>query len=154
MSPMKAQKQHWGAAAKGLGAAALILMLTAFTAWRVWGQSAPPALNIALTGTNEVTLTITNGVSTNLYEIWWTEFLEGDLSLTNGAWIDVYSGTTGQTNFVLDLGDTDTGFFRGINGNDFDNDGVPNWEDARPFDPSFGILKVTIETPANGSNVQ
>jgi hypothetical protein len=54
----------------------------------------------------------------------------------------------------LDLGDTYTGFFRAVNGNDFDLDGVPNSQDARPFDPSIGILTVTIESPANGSNVQ
>jgi hypothetical protein len=148
---MKTQQQQWARAVSALGAGSLVLALTLFAAWRVW--SAPPALSISSTGTNEVTLIVTNGVATNLYEIWWTEFLSGNLSLTNGAWIDVYSGTTGQTNFVLDLGDTEAGFFRGVNGNDFDNDGIPNWEDARPFDPSIGILKVTIESPANGSNV-
>jgi hypothetical protein len=41
-----------------------------------------------------------------------------------------------------------------LNGNDFDLDGFPNYEDARPFDPSIWILTVTIESPANGANVQ
>src|SRR6266478_8063350 len=135
---MKTQKQPWARAARALGASFAVLVLSLLAFWRVWSQSTPPALSIASTGTNQVTLTVTNGLATNLYEIWWTEFLTGDLSLTNGDWITVYSGTTGQTNFVLDLGDTDTGFFRAINGNDADNDGVPDWEDARPFDPSVG----------------
>jgi hypothetical protein len=146
---MKTRKQQ-GALAAG----AILLGWILFATWRVWSQTAPPALSITLTGTNTVTLTVTNGVSTNLYEIWWTEFLSGDVAITDGAWIDVYDGTTGQTNFPMILGDTDTGFFRAVNGNDFDNDGIPNWEDARPFDPSVGILRVTIESPANGSNVQ
>jgi hypothetical protein len=151
---MKSQ-QKWARAARALGTGSLIAGLTVMVAWRVSSQSSPPALSIALTGTNEVTLTVNNGVATNLYEIWWTEFLDTNaLTLTSGAWTDVYSGTTGQTNFVLDLGDTITGFFRAINGNDLDNDGIPNWEDARPWDPTVGILSVTIESPANGANVR
>ena len=151
---MKTQKQQWGRGAKALSVGCIVITLTLLCVLRVRSQGAPPALSIVSTGTNEVTLTVTNGVATNLYEIWWTEFLDGDLSITNGAWTDVYSGTTGQTNFVMDLGDTDAGFFIGVNGNDFDNDGIPNWQDSRPFEPSIGLLTVTIESPANGSNVQ
>jgi hypothetical protein len=152
---MKLQQQKWARAARALGAGSLIIILTVVAAWRVLSQSTAPALSIAPTGTNEVALTVINGSATNLYEIWWTEFLDADaLFLTNGTWIDVYDGTTGQTNFVLDLGDTVTGFFRAINGNDLDNDGIPNWQDSRPWDPSVGILTETIETPANGSNVR
>jgi hypothetical protein len=133
----------------------IVLVLTSLAAWRVWSQTSAPGLSIALTGTNQITLTVTNGVPGGLYEIWWTEFLDAEaLSLTNGAWEPVCTNTPGQTNFVMDLGDFDTGFFRALNGNDFDLDGVPNYEDARPFDPTIGILKVTIESPANGSNVQ
>jgi hypothetical protein len=36
---------------------------------------------------------------------------------------------------------------------DADGDGVPNYEDARPNDPTVGILQVTIAAPANGSTV-
>jgi len=112
-------------------------------------------LSITRSGTNEVTLTVVNGVATNLYEIWWAEFLEADaLSLTNYMWFDVCSGSTGETNFVVDLGDTVSGFFRAVNGNDFDNDGILNWKDAWPWDPSVGLLTVTIESPANGANVR
>ena len=151
---MKLQQQKWARRAKALGAVSLILMVTVVAAWRVLSQSSPPALSIALTGTNEVTLTVTNGVATNLYEIWWTEFLDTNaLTLTNGAWQLVYPGVTGQTNFVMDLWDTQMGFFRALKGNDFDLDAVPDYEDARPWDPTIGILRVTIETPANGSNV-
>jgi hypothetical protein len=37
---------------------------------------------------------------------------------------------------------------------DADGDGIPNYEDARPNDPTIGILTVTITAPANGSTVQ
>jgi hypothetical protein len=37
---------------------------------------------------------------------------------------------------------------------DADGDGVPNFEDARPNDPTIGILTVTIIAPVNGSTVQ
>src|ERR1019366_7463066 len=152
---MKTRKEQLTRAARALVAGSVIVTLTLLAAWQVWSQTSAPGLSIALTGTNEVTLTVTNGVPTGVYEIWWTEFLGSyALSLTNGAWQPVYTGVTGQTNFVMDLGDTYTGFFRALNGNDFDLDGVPNYEDARPFDPSVGILRVTIESPANGSNVQ
>jgi hypothetical protein len=36
---------------------------------------------------------------------------------------------------------------------DADGDGVPNYEDARPGDPSVGIMTVTILSPSNGSTV-
>jgi hypothetical protein len=148
---MKTARKHWAklAAAGGLSMALIALFVQGVA------RGDAPALSIALTGTNEVTLTVTNGVPTGVYEIWWTEFLDAEaLSLTNGAWEPLATGTTGQTNFVFDLGDTDTGFFRALNGNDFDLDGFPNYADARPFDPSVGILTVTIESPANGANVQ
>jgi len=134
-------------------AAAAFVLVAALLHNAVRAQTVP-GLSIALTGTNQVTLVVTNGSPTNVYQIWWTEFLDANaLVLTNGAWTVVAAGTTGQTNFVLTYV-TDTGFFRAINGSDFDNDGFPDWEDARPFDPNVGILTVTIETPANGSNVQ
>jgi hypothetical protein len=98
-------------------------------------------------------LTVTNGSPSVTYEIYWQEFLVPTVNFTNGDWIDVYSGTVGQTNFYLDLGDLSTGFFRAVNTNDFDGDGILNYQDARPLDPTVGLLRVTIESPANGSNV-
>lgn len=147
-------KQQWARAARALGAGSVVLTLTLLAAWRVWSN--PPALRIVATGTNEVTLTVTNPAPNTVYEIWWTEFLDADaMSLTNGGWQPIGSGTNGQTVFpVIGLEDYNTGFFRAINMLDLDNDGVPNYQDARPFDSSVGILRVTIESPANGSSVQ
>lgn len=133
----------------------VILTLTLFAAWRVWSQSAAPALSIATTGTNEVTVTVTNPVPNTVYEIWWTEFLDADaMTLTNGGWQPIGFGTNGQTVFpVIGLEDFNSGFFRAINMLDLDNDGASNYQDARPFDSSIGILRVTIESPANGAVV-
>lgn len=139
----------WAAAAAVFLTTALALIYA--TSSR--GQSAP-ALTIALVPTNQVSLTVTNALPTAVYEIYFTEFLDNNaLVFTNGSWLLVASGSTGQSNFNFTLGDTDTGFFRAVNGNDFDNDGIPNYEDARPFDPGVGIMTITIETPANGSLV-
>lgn len=153
---MNTTRQQWTRAARTLGAGSIILTLTVLAAWRVWSQSAAPALSIAAaTSTNELTLTVTNPVPNTTYEIWWTEFLDADaMSLTNGGWQPIGSGTNGQTVFpVVGLEDYDSGFFRAINLLDLDNDGVPNYQDVRPFDSSIGILRVTIESPANGAVV-
>lgn len=107
-----------------------------------------PYLTIAPTGTNQVTVTIINGITNTIYEIYGVEFL------TDTNWALVAEGTAGQTNFVFPTDQMNTEFFQAVNGNDFDGDGIPNWEDARPFDPSVGLMTVTIESPANGSNVQ
>lgn len=151
---MKTCGRHRTLVTKTLSAGLAAFAIIGVFAWRVWGQSVAPGLSAIPTGTNQIMITVTNGSPIGLYEIWWTEFLEPNaLNLTNGLWQPVYTGTNGQTNFVLDLGDFDTSFFRALNGNDFDLDGIPNSQDARPFDASTGILRVTIESPANGSNV-
>ena len=125
----------------------VLALLTVFAARLVW--AVPPGLSIMLTPTNTVQLTVTNGSPTGMYDIYWQEFLD-----TTATWEWVATGTTGQTNFLVDISETETGFFVAASGNDFDGDGVPNTSDARPFDPAIGILRVTIESPANGSNVQ
>ena len=107
-----------------------------------------PYLTIASTGTNQVTVSIANGITNAFYEIYSVEFL------TDTNWLLAAEGTLGQTNFIFSTSQTDTGFFRAVNGNDFDGDGIPNYEDARPNDASIGLMTVTIEKPANGSNVQ
>ncbi len=147
---MRTLKQHWAKLTVAIGAS--VALATLFVHALAWGQ--PPGLSITLTGTNQVKLTLTNSTPGGAYEIYWEEFLGSNSSLTNGAWMDVYNGAVGETNFVLNVGDLWSGFFRAVNTNDFDGDGIPNYQDARPFDHSIGLLRVTIESPANGSNVQ
>jgi hypothetical protein len=147
---MKTLKNNWANLAWAVTLAGTV-MVAVYASISAWGQTGP-GLSISLTGTNTVSLTVTNALPAGIYEIYFQEFLDGS-PFTNGSWSLVGNGSAGQSNFNLILGNTDTGFFRAVNGNDFDNDGVPNYEDARPFDPTVGILIMTIETPANGSVV-
>jgi len=150
---MKTFKKHRATLAS-FGAGLALFTLLFYAATRAHGIG--PAITIALTGPYQVRVAVTNGLTNAFYEIWWTEFLDDDAQvLTNGAWNIIYSSATaGQTNFDFDISDTWTGFFRAVNGEDLDNDGTPNFEDSRPWDPAYGLLRVTIETPVNGSNVQ
>jgi len=127
--------------------AAVLLLTLIFTARFAWGIN--PGLSITLTAPDTIRLTVTNGVTNGVYEVYWKEFLDSD---TDWEWIA--TGTNGQTAFLVDISDTETGFFIALDGGDFDADNVLNIQDARPFDRNIGILTVTIETPANGSNVQ
>lgn len=110
----------------------------------------PPVLTIANLGTNQYSITITNGVITANYELYWTPILGNpDYPFSLLA-----IGTEGQTNFLVDAGTYQTGFFEVVSGTDWDGDGVPNWEDAAPSDPTIGILTVSIDSPTNGMVLQ
>lgn len=119
----------------------------------VWTEAAKsddaPGLTIQLLSSNQLQLTVTNGLATNSYEIY-----------RRPVWDSVYPwslhliGTTGQTNFTTAMGIESIGFFQARSGNDTDGDGVPNSKDANPGDPSVGILSIIIDTPANGANFQ
>ena len=150
---MKAWKKQWAPVIRALGAGAAILTVMFLAASQVW--STPPVIRITLPSPNTVALSITNGSPTGVYEIYWQEFLDSTNGyLTNGNWTLIESGTTGQTNFgPYDISELWSGFFRALNTIDFDADGSPDYDDARPFDPSVGILNVTIESPVNGSVV-
>jgi hypothetical protein len=107
-------------------------------------------LTIANLGTNQYSITITNGISTANYELYWTPVLASPIYPFSLAII----GTEGQTNFMVNMGTYQTGFFEVISGTDWDGDGVPNWQDANPSDPSIGILTVVIDSPTNGMVLQ
>jgi hypothetical protein len=131
---------------------ALALLLFLFSFHRL--RADPPALSIIMSSSNQVSLTVTNGFNTNIYEIYFSEFLSTNSMFdANSGWTFWASGTPGQTNFIATTDETETGFFRALNGNDWDNDGVINSQDARPNDPTIGILTVTIESPTNNSTV-
>jgi hypothetical protein len=141
---MKLVKMHRGHLAIFGGAS--LALLTLLTARLV--RATPPGLSIKMTAPDQVQLTVTNGTPTGVYCIYWREFLN---SPPDWDWLAV--GTAGQTNFLVDI-ETTTGFFQAFSTDDIDGDFVPNEQDARAFDPSIGILTVTIESPANGSVVQ
>ena len=141
---MRTFKNNWGTflGTVVIGGAIMGLVIT------VVAQSVPlPLLTIATTGTNQVLVTITNGVSFSNYELYRTPILNSVLY----PWQLVYVGTNGQTNFTLDMGLDTTGFIKAGIGSDWDSDGVPNWMDANPTDPNVGALTITIDSPVNGT---
>ncbi|MEY2428176.1 MAG: hypothetical protein QOJ40_1061, partial [Verrucomicrobiota bacterium] len=67
--------------------------------YSLFAQSVPqPVLTIAPTGTNQVSITITNGVSTANYELQYTLGLQGAPSY---PWNILVEGDIGETNFVV-----------------------------------------------------
>src|SRR5258708_8093879 len=112
-------------------------------------QSAPqPVLLLQRTNTTQFWLTITNAVASTNYEIYKSPTLDG-------PWInqDMMVGVVGQSNFLVGMGIETIGFFRAGIGSDWDNDGVPNWGDANPTDPTIGWLSITIDSPTNWASI-
>jgi len=107
-----------------------------------------PGLTIALTSSNIVTLTITNGVTNEYYEVY------SKIQLQEQDWIFFANGTMGQTSFLSSNFPAQSRFFRARATNDWDGDGVLNWADADPNSTNIGYLTITIESPANGALLQ
>lgn len=113
----------------------------------VFAQGTPyPGLAIAPLGTNAFSLTVTNGIGGGNYEILWTPVL-GDTVDYPWTWAAV--GTPGQTNFTVNMGLYQAGFFAGI----LDSNAIPLWEAADPHNQSTGILNVWIDSPTNGATL-
>lgn len=135
---MKTIKGHW-IAVVGIFAIVVATALTAFS------QSAP-VLTIAPLGTNQFSITVTNGYSGADYDLLWTPVLANP----DYPWMYAVVGTTGQTNFLLNMGDYQVGFFRA----QLDTNSIPFWEAADPNNPSAGILAVFIDNPTNNAVLQ
>ena len=103
-------------------------------------------LTPVIQNSTNVLLTIGNGKTNESYNLLFTQQLPATF------WITAAIGSMGQTNFTVPL-TNGIGFFRAEVGNDWDGDGVYNWEDADPSNPSIGRLSITIESPANGTTV-
>lgn len=127
--------------ARTLLVAGLFICLTGI----LLAQSTQPFLTVVPTGTNQLLITITNGVNTAGYDLYTTPVL-GDP--VNYPWTAALIGTNGQTNFTVNISSYPAGFFRVV----LDTNSVPIWAAADPNNPSSGILTVFIDSPANGSN--
>ncbi len=132
----------------GTGASALIACCCI-----MWSNTAKsddlPGLTIQLLAGNQMQLTVTNGASTNSYEIY--RRLAFDPLY---PWTPHLMGTTGQTNFTAAMGIDTVGFFQARAGNDSDGDGVLNSQDGDPNNQAVGILSIFIDSPASGSTIQ
>jgi len=99
-------------------------------------------------GLTYVTVAITNGLITRTYQI----DHKADLN-SNVPWVGSVTGILGQTNFSIPLGPEIYMFYRALDCNDCDGDGVPNSRDADPNNPSVGVLTITILSPTNGATI-
>lgn len=127
-----------------LSLAVLLTAATVIVAVKTLAQIPPPVLTITPLGTNTYSIAVANGIPATTYGIYWTPVLGN----ADYPWT-VLVGTNGQTNFMLNMEQYDSGFFMGV----VNTNGIPPWELANPSDPSMGILSVTIDSPANGSSL-
>lgn len=139
---MKTQKKY-ALVLLSLATSATILALTSL---KVFADDPAPVLKIQQIAPTEFSITITNSVSTN-YTLYWTPALAD----ANYPWIVLTNASPGESNFVVDVGGWNIGFFRVMLGNDGDGDGVVEWLDAQPGNSSVGILSITIDNPLNGA---
>ena len=107
-----------------------------------------PVIAVGTTGTNQVMITITNGVSFANYELYRRTLLDAA-----HPWVLNTVGAQGQTNFIADMGVTLSFFKIGV-GTDWDQDGIPNSTDGDPINASVGILGITIDNPTQNGLFQ
>lgn len=137
---MKTIRKNWIAFA-GIFGGGLLVVATALTAL---SQTAP-TLTITPLGTNIFSITITNNIGSTDYDLQWTPVLAN----SDYPWTWAAIGIPGQTNYLVNGGDYQTGFFRTI----LDTNSVPLWEAADPNNPALGPLTIYIDSPANGSTL-
>lgn len=131
----------------------LVLPVTvaSVAAWiAIMANAQQPVLKITDLGNNYFAVTITNGLPSTNYTLFWTPALENHAY----PWEVITVSDIGQTNFLLDMGDWQAAWFRVLVGSDQDGDGSPEWQDAQPLNPAVGILSVTIDGPTNGAVLQ
>jgi hypothetical protein len=109
------------------GALVIVTTLTA------WAQTAP-VLTMAKTGTNTFSISITNGVPTNVYNLYRTPVLD---NLTAYPWKFVTNGTAGQTNFTVTSGAVATEFYQVM----------------VATNNTIGSFGMFIDSPVNGANL-
>lgn len=131
--------------------AMMFAVLAVLSAGAVWlGRSAEFGIKLNSITNTSVSLTITNGASTNFYEIF------GTSEITSSAPVSITAtGALGQTNFTISRGVEARRFFKATINNDWDGDGILNIRDADPRNASVNnVLTITIRTPTNGANIQ
>jgi hypothetical protein len=131
---------------RGKNIVSIALVATMLVGYWALAQSTPPVLTITPLGTNQYSINITNNIGTDTYDLLWTPVLANP----DYPWTWAAIGTPGQTNFLLNMGVYQTGFFRAL----LDTNTIPLWEAADPNNPSAGILAVFIDNPTNGSVLQ
>jgi hypothetical protein len=108
----------------------------------------PPVISIALTNTNQLAITVTNGVSYGNYSLY------NQHVLGSPTWTLVTNADPGVTNFLVGMGPYYEGFYYVMGSTNWNNNGIPNWDYADPLNPGLGVLTVTIVSPSQGQIIQ
>jgi hypothetical protein len=124
----------------GILVGGIVVVAVAFTAL---SQTAP-FLTITPLGTNQFSISFTN-YPASTWDLQWTPLLDNP----DYPWTFAAVGTPGQSNYLLNMEDYQSGFFRTI----LDTNSVPLWEEADPNNPGAGILTVFIDSPTNHSTL-
>lgn len=127
---MRMLRKNWSKLA-GAVACAVLAVCAVYACVSAWGQTAP-GLSITQPSSNILEITVTNGASNGLYQLYYRP----DLT-TNSQWFYFTNGASGQTNFYANMGDTVMGFFEAA------------------YNPSFvtPTITVIIQSPTNGAVV-
>jgi hypothetical protein len=142
---MKTLRTNWFLLGSLIGSGVAIIGMALNTA----AQSVPvPVISVALTNTNQLSITVTNGVSYANY-ILYNQHVLGD---TN--WTFVTNPVPGVTNFIVNPGPYFEGFYIVTGSTNWNNNGIPNWDYADPMNPGLGVLTVSIVSPAQGAVIQ
>ena len=137
---MKNIKRTWTGVILGVIATVIVVV-------KVLADPPQPVISITSLGTNTYSISITNGVSTANYDLYWQPVLGNP----DYPWTAAAIGATGQTNFVLDMENYDSAFFKVILET---TNSIPLWKLADPNNPSLGVLAVTIDSPTNNAALQ
>ncbi|HEV7924523.1 MAG TPA: hypothetical protein VGR14_04165 [Verrucomicrobiae bacterium] len=142
---MKTVKKYWLALAGLLGVGCVfvgvVLNATALTV-------PAPMISITVTNTNQVSITVTNGVPYANY-ILYNQHVLGD-----STWTFVTNPVPGVSNFVVNMGPYFYDFYLVSGSTNWNNNGIPNWEYADPNNPGLGVLTVSIVSPSQGQILQ
>ena len=107
----------------------------------------PPVISLVLTNTNQLSITVTNGVAYGNYSLYNEHVLGGPKTLVTNA-------VPGVTNFIVGMGPYFQGFYQVTGSTNWNNNGIPNWDYADPNNPGLGVLTVTIVSPSQGQIIQ
>jgi hypothetical protein len=89
----------------------------------------PPVISLVLTNTNQLFISVTNGVSYGNYSLYNQHVLGGP------TWTLITNAVPGVTNFVVGMGPYFQGFYQVTGSTNWNNNGIPNWDYADPNNP-------------------